>query len=115
MLPPLLQPKFDEKEFARIKQNALTNLKASEGLPDLAIDNFANKVAFEGRDYAVNPSGTLETVGALTLTDVKAYYQSILTKSRMIIVVVADLDRSAIENKVKAMLARVKARCTIYA
>jgi predicted Zn-dependent peptidase len=36
----------------------------------------------------------------------KAYYQSVLTKSRMLIVVVADLDRAAIEAKVKAMLNR---------
>jgi predicted Zn-dependent peptidase len=104
----ITQPKFDEKEFARIKQNLLTGLKAQESQPDAAIDNYANKVAFDGRDYAVNPSGTTESVTALTVNDVKAYYQSILTKSRMFIVIVADLDKAAIEAKVKAMLAGIK-------
>ncbi|MES2274442.1 MAG: pitrilysin family protein [Bacteroidota bacterium] len=104
----MTMPKYDEKEFARIKQNALTGLKSMESIPDVAIDNFANKVAFEGRDYAVNPSGTTETVTALTVDDVKAYYSSILTKSRMFIVVVADLDRADIEAKVKGLLSGIK-------
>lgn len=104
----ITQPKFDEKDFAIVKENALTGLKTQEGSPDAAIDNFANKVAFAGRDYAVNPSGTLETVQALNVADAKAYYQSILTKSRMIVVIVADLSRAEIEGKVKAMLAGVK-------
>jgi zinc protease len=104
----ITQPKFDEKEFAIVKQNQLTSLKAQEGSPDAAIDNMANKAAFEGRDYAVNPSGTLETVQALTVADAKNHYNSVLTKSRMVIVVVADLDKAVIENKVKAMLAGVK-------
>jgi zinc protease len=104
----ITMPKYDEKEFARIKQNALTNIKAMESVPDAAIDNFANKIAFEGRDYATNPSGTTESVTALTVDDVKKYYAGILTKSRMFIVVVADLDRADIETKVKGLLANVK-------
>jgi zinc protease len=105
----ITMPKFDEAEFARIKQRQLTNIKNAEAQPDGAIDNFANKVAFEGRDYAVNPSGTIESVTALTAADVKNYYTGILTKGRMFIVIVADLDKADIEAKVKGMLAGVKA------
>ncbi|QKJ31645.1 insulinase family protein [Mucilaginibacter mali] len=104
----MTMPKYDEKEFARIKQNQLTGIKAQEAQPDAAIDNFANKMAFEGRDYAVNPSGTAESVTPLTAADVKAYYANLLTKSRMYIIVVADLDRMDIENKVKGLLSGIK-------
>ncbi len=104
----MTMPKFDETEFARIKQNALTRIKASDAQPDAAIDNMANKVAFEGRDYAVNPLGTAESVTPLTAADVKAYYAGIFTKSRIYMVIVADLPKADIENKVKAMLANVK-------
>jgi zinc protease len=38
----------------------------------------------------------------------KNYYHSILTKSRMLVVVVADLDRADIEAKVKGMLSTIK-------
>ena len=68
----------------------------------------ANKIAFAGRDYVKEPQGTPETISALTAAGTKAYYNSILTRSRMFIVVVADLDQSVIEADVKAMLDNIK-------
>jgi len=108
----ITKPKFDEKEFARIKQNQLTSIKAQESNPDAAIDNYANKVAFEGRDYAMNPSGTAESVTPLAAADVKAYYNALFTKSKIFMVVVADLPRADIEAKVKSMLAGIKPGAT---
>src|SRR5579872_3935398 len=93
-------PKFDEKEFLRIRQDAVNSLKEQDSQPDAAIDKFADKVAFAGRPYAQDPYGTVEVISKLTPEQTKAYYQSILTRSRMVIVVVADLDKSIIEQKV---------------
>jgi predicted Zn-dependent peptidase len=104
----ITQPRFDTLEFKRIKQDAINSLKETEGEPDEAIDKFANKVAFAGRDYAKDPQGTQAIIEKLTAKETKAYYQSILTRSRMVIVVVADLDKAVIENKVKEMLAVIK-------
>ncbi|PAW93626.1 hypothetical protein CKK33_09015 [Mucilaginibacter sp. MD40] len=101
-------PKFDVNEFERIKQDQINNLKSQDSDPDYAIDQYADKVAFTGRDYAKNPNGTPETVKALTAEETKKYYQSILTRSRMLIVVVADLERSDIEAKVKGLLGSIK-------
>lgn len=104
----LTQPRFDPKEFARIKQDAINSLKSTNSQPDAAIDKFADSIAFAGRDYAKDPDGTVATIQSFTPEETKSYYQSILTKSRMVIVVVADLDKAEIESKVKAMLADVK-------
>jgi zinc protease len=104
----ITMPKFEPKEFERIKQDAITELKSEESQPDIAIDKYADKVAFAGRDYAKDPSGTPAIIQKLTSAETKAYYQSVLTKSRLLIVVVADLDRADIEAKVKAMLAGIK-------
>jgi zinc protease len=104
----LTQPRFDVKEFARIKQDAINNLKEAEGQPDVAIDKYADKVAFAGRDYAKDPDGSVEIIEKLTPEETKAYYQSILTRSRMLIVVVADLDKTTIEQKVSQLLAGIK-------
>ncbi|MDB5006439.1 MAG: insulinase family protein [Mucilaginibacter sp.] len=104
----ITQPRFDTTEFKRIKQDAINSLKARESQPDAAIDKLANKVAFAGRDYAKEPQGTQAIIEKLKADETKAYYQSILTKSRIFIVVVADLDRSVIESKVKEMLAAIK-------
>ena len=101
-------PAFDPKDFARIKQDAINNLKETEGRPDEAIDKFANKVAFAGRDYAKDPDGSVDIIKKITAEEAKAYYKSILTRSRMLVVVVADLDRTTIEQKVSQLLATIK-------
>ncbi len=101
-------PAFDAQEFARVKQDAINNLKETEGHPDEAIDKFANKVAFAGRDYAKDPDGSVDIIQKITAAEAKAYYESILTKSRMLIVVVADLDRTTIQQKVSQLLATIK-------
>lgn len=101
-------PKFDPKEFARIKQDAINNLKEAEGQPDDAIDKYANKIAFAGRDYAKDPDGSVEIIEKLTPEETKVYYQSILTRSRMLIVIVANLDKTTIEQKVSQLLNGIK-------
>ncbi|MGI4749939.1 MAG: M16 family metallopeptidase [Janthinobacterium lividum] len=105
----LTEPRFDEKEFARIKQDAINNLKSQNSQPDYAINKYAEQVAFAGRDYAKDPSGTEATLQSFTAAATKAYYQSILARGRMVVVVVADLDKSEIESKLKAMLDGIKA------
>jgi zinc protease len=104
----ITQPKFDTAEFSRVKQDAINNLRAAQSAPDASIDKLATATAFAGRDYAKNPQGTPEILSTLTAAETKAYYNAILTKSRMFIVVVADLDKSVIEAKVAQMLATIK-------
>jgi len=101
-------PAFDAKEFARIKQDAINSLKEQDSQPDGAIDKYADQVAFAGRDYAKDPYGTVAVVEKLMPEETKAYYQSILTRSRMIIVVCADLDKTVIEQKVAQLLGTIK-------
>ncbi len=105
----LVTPRFDSKEFDRIKQDAINFIRANEASPDFAIDKMAKQTAFAGKDYAKDPQGSLETVSKLTAVGTKKYYQSILTRSRLVIVVVGDLDKATIESKVKALLAKIPA------
>ncbi|HVE60404.1 MAG TPA: hypothetical protein VNA26_01200, partial [Chitinophagaceae bacterium] len=70
-------PRFDGKEFARIKQDAITGIKAQESNPDEAIDRMARGLAFAGKNYAKEPGGTVETVSKLTADETKAYYKTI--------------------------------------
>ena len=100
-------PKFDAKEFDRIKQDAITSIKASESDPDNSIDRMARKVAFAGKNYAKEPQGTVAAVTTLTAAETKKYYQSIFTRSRLLIVVVGELDKQKLEESLKGFLAKV--------
>jgi len=106
-------PLFDSSEFDRIKQDAISGLKSQASRPDFAISKFAKETAFKGKDYAKSPSGEEETVGRLSASETKTYYSSILTRSRMLIVVVAELDRATIEKKVKELTDDIPAGKTV--
>jgi predicted Zn-dependent peptidase len=100
----LTTPRFDNKEFERIKQDAINNLKARESQPDYGIHKLARQTAFGGKNYEKAPEGTEQIVNKLTAEETKAYYQSILTRSRLLIVVVGDLERNILEDKIKSLL-----------
>jgi zinc protease len=103
----LTSPLFDEKEFARIKQDAVNSIRAADGDPDNAIDKMARQTAFKDKNYAKDPQGTVDIVSKLTAAETKKYWQSIFTRSRMVIVIVGDLDKATIESKVKTFLAKI--------
>jgi len=96
-------PLFDTSEFARIKQDAISNLKSQASQPDFAISKLAKETAFKGKDYSKSPTGEESTVSRLTASETQAYYYSLLTRKRMLIVVVAELERSSIEKLVKGL------------
>jgi predicted Zn-dependent peptidase len=102
-------PRFDPKEFDRIKQDAINNIRSNESNPDFAIDRMAKQTAFNGKNYAKDPSGTVKTVSALTAAATKKYWESILTKSRMVIVVVSDLDKATLEKNIRMLLSKIPA------
>jgi zinc protease len=105
----LLTPRFDAKEFDRIKQDAVNFIRANESSPDNAINKMAKKTAFQGKNYSKDPQGSVETVSKFTAAETKKYWQSILTRSRMVIVIVADLDKAMIEKIVTDFLSKVPA------
>ena len=81
----LLQPRWDEKEFNRLKQSLITRLQGREANPqEIASINY-NKLIY-GTDHilGIPGSGTLETVNSITLDDVKQHYTSLSPKNAVI-------------------------------
>ena len=103
----LTMPKFDAKEFARIKEEALNHIREEESNPDAALQKMAMQTAFKGMDYAKSTNGTIETIQKLTPEKTKAYLQSILTRSRMFIVIVGDLDKDNLKQKLTAFTNKI--------
>ena len=100
-------PVFNENEFNRIKQDAINGVREQESQPDYAIDKLAKQTAFAGKDNAKRPEGTVATLTKLTAAETSDYYKSILTKSRMLIVVVGEIEKAVLEQKIATMLANI--------
>jgi predicted Zn-dependent peptidase len=105
----LTSPRFDEKEFERIRQDAINEIKANESQPDYAIGKYARKLAFNGKNYAKDPEGTEAMIKQLTVAETKKHYESILTRSRIFIVVVGEFERTDLEKKLAELIRRIPA------
>lgn len=102
-------PRFDEKEFQRIRTDAVNMIGMQESDPDYNINKYAKKIAFNGKDYAKDPEGSKDVLAKLTVAETKAYYNQLLTKGRLIIVVVGDVNRADLEAKLKTLLSGIPA------
>lgn len=83
----LLKPRWDPKEFERLRADALNNVKtdlrsqSDEHLGKVMLD----ALVYEGHPYAHYNVGTVAGLSALTLDDVKAHAAKIFTQDRLVI------------------------------
>jgi zinc protease len=103
----LTSPRFDAKEFARIKDEAINNLRQQLSNPDVALQRMAMETAFKGMDYAKFASGTVDNLQKLTLQQIKDYYKSLLTRSRIFMVIVGDIPKEDLQKKLTAVVSKI--------
>ena len=83
----LLQPGFAESDFTRTKQNLLTYLTATLRASSdelLGLEAIQGEV-FAGHPYGHPAEGTVEGLNAITLDDVKAFYQQRYTRANLLL------------------------------
>ncbi len=98
----VLNPTFAAEDVERIRAAALAGLRNATASPDSALGDLEEKIVFAGHPYAVSPSGTIETVSKLTPADLKAYHRTLLETSRLLLVIVGDVDTAEIKKLVTA-------------
>ncbi len=94
----LLEPRWDEEQFKINKTRTINNLKRNKAEPNyLAYINF-NKLAL-GSDniLSIDASGTEESVEAITIDDLKAFYEKNMSPSVSDFLVVGDVDKAGVE------------------
>lgn len=75
----LLEPRWDETEYARLKQALETGLKDREANPNAIAGLAYNKLLYgDSHPFAVPGSGTLNTVRDISIDDLKAYYSNLV-------------------------------------
>jgi zinc protease len=96
----LLQPRWDEEEFARIKTKTINDIKRSESNPNAVANRVYNKLLYgEDHIFAYPTSGTVASVEAITMDDLKAYYNNYFSPSVSTFHVVGKIDKdSALKN-----------------
>ncbi len=96
----MFAPAFSADDFERIKKQTLESIANTETQPRALASNAFNELLYGKNNIkAIPQSGTLESVGALTQEDVKAYYQKYFSPAVAKMVIVGDIDQSAAMNK----------------
>jgi zinc protease len=91
----LLQPRWDEKELVRIKDETVEVLNRQSVNPPAVGNNVFNRLVYgDGNLLGVNTLGSPETVRAITMDDLKGYYERRFSPSVATLAVVGDITQA---------------------
>ena len=105
----LLEPRWDEEEFALAKtaiQNGLMRQKANPN--SLASQAFNKLIYGDGHILSIDRQGTVETVSSITIDDLKDYYNSNISPSVAFFTVAGQIN----QQKVMASLSKLAEKWT---
>ncbi|MFT4928725.1 MAG: zinc protease [Phenylobacterium sp.] len=97
----LVSPRFDPQEFDKHRNRYLVQLGQQKERPRAVISRYFNKMIYGQQGYGSAISGNTDTIKALSLDDLKNFYQSRYQPRHSAVVVVGDFDS-------KKMLAQLK-------
>ena len=101
----VMAPTLDPNEFTLVRDQFLTNAREKNTQPDDAATQLADSLLYLNHPNAVSPTGTPESITAITVAQLKQYHAQQFVTSRMLLVVVGNIDRSQVERLVRATLA----------
>ena len=102
-----LHPSFAPDDFERVKNRLVVARNDDQDTPDSYLQQLQSRSIYAGHPYVNNPEGTAESIRRLTLEDVKHYHQQIMQTSRLLLVVVGDVDPQQIRERVAASLGKL--------
>ncbi|MBI3776542.1 MAG: insulinase family protein, partial [Gammaproteobacteria bacterium] len=94
----LKQPTFPPDAFVRVQSNTLVGLQAQKQSPDEIASEAFFKAVYGSHPYASEPSGTEDSVKALTVDDLKAFYKQYYVARNAVVAIVGAVDRAAAEK-----------------
>lgn len=105
----LMYPTLDPEDVALLKSQFLSGIHQRRDDPDELAEYLADSIAFSGHPYAIPLIGTEQSISSIDAKALRDYQSSQIVKSRMLLVVVGDVDRAHIERLVRNTLAKLPA------
>jgi zinc protease len=100
----LLQPRWDEEEFALIKTMTSNQIKRLEANPNAVARNVFNKILYgEDHIFSLPTSGTEASVAAITIDDLKEYYNKFFSPSVSSFQIVGKIDQRTAMRSLKGL------------
>ncbi len=92
----LTEPRFDAEPVERIRAQVLAGLRARERSPNQIASQKFNDALFPGHVYGKPTSGTVESVAAVTVDDMRAFMGKVFARDDLKVTVVGDIDAATL-------------------
>jgi zinc protease len=105
----ILAPTLDPADVDLVRGQLVTAARQRRDQPDAEVTHLADSLAFIGHPYALAPDGTEESLAATTVEQLRQYHADQIVISRMLLVVVGNVERGTVERLVRGSLGRLPA------
>jgi zinc protease len=102
-----LRPSFTKEDVSLVQERQVVSLSDDTDNPDVYLQKLQERVAYAGHPYLNNTNGTPETVGKLTPEDLRQYHTKLMETSRLLLVIVGDLNPADVKELVTASFGKL--------
>src|SRR4029077_19712696 len=90
----VVAPTLDSSEVEFTRAHLVSAVSQTDEDPDDLLNRLADSVEYAGSPYALSPTGTAPSLRAIALGQLRRYHATQLVTSRMLLVVVGNVDRA---------------------
>ncbi len=101
------KPSLSAQAVGQARSGLVTRAHERYTDPDERIRVIANRAMFPDHPYSLDPEGTEESLTGITADQVRAYARDQLVQSRMLLVIVGNVERAHAESLVTATLGQL--------
>jgi len=103
----VISPTLDSADVELVRAQLLAAASQQRLHPDAELRIVADSLLFVGHPYALSPDGTEQSLGSIQRTTLRAYHATQFVRSRMLLVVVGNVDRPHLEALVRSTLGKL--------
>lgn len=101
----VMAPALDSADVELVRAQLLASASQQRLHPDAELRIVADSLMFAGHPYALSTEGTERSLATIKLGTLRTYLTTQMVKSRMLLVVVGNVERSRLESLVRGTLA----------
>jgi zinc protease len=107
MADRLMYPDLDAGDVEMVREEYASAVKQRRDSPDDLVEYLADSAAYAGHPYARAVGGSEKSIASITRRQLQQFESSQMVRSRMLIIVVGDVERSRIERLIARTLANL--------
>lgn len=105
----LMYPAIQPAEVDLVRAQLLSAVQQERDDPDQLASDLADSVTFAGHPYSIPVNGTPASLQSITPAALRAFQQSQIVRSRMLVVVVGDVTREHLQSLIHSTLGKLPA------